>query len=110
MSDTHLNEILDTFLDIGGVRLKSGSQLSCHLIDKVVMRHMLAVFHDANNACLEISQMLSPKQRIEGLWRIMTNFCLVPTFLFYAVRGLLPLNRVLDLRCNSADLDLLHIC
>lgn len=47
-----LNESFNPLLDCQRVRLESGSKLASHLIDQVVMGHMLSILHDTDNTCL----------------------------------------------------------
>ena len=48
----YLNETLYTFLDVEGVGLEATGQLSRDFVDEAVVRHMLPVLHNADNACL----------------------------------------------------------
>ena len=52
----YLNETLYPLLDVQRVRLEATRKLPRHLVDKVVMRHVLAVLHDPHNARLPIQK------------------------------------------------------
>lgn len=51
---TNLDKALDPLFDIHRIRLESGDELSCDFVDEVVMGQVLPVFHDPDNACLQI--------------------------------------------------------
>lgn len=48
----YLDKTLDPLLNIHGIRLESGDELSRDLINEVIVGHMLPVLHDPNDARL----------------------------------------------------------
>ena len=49
---TNLYQCLYSFLEHVWLRLEPARELAGRLVDKIVMRHPFAVFHDTNNASL----------------------------------------------------------
>jgi len=80
---TYINQSLDTLLDQTHARLESAAELVCHLANEVVVRHGLAVLHDADNARLDL---------------------VLPFLVDHLLRLLALLGR-LDLACDLHNLD-----
>jgi len=78
-----LDEVLNPLLNVQRFRLEARTQLSCHFVDELVVRHVFAILHNADDASLS----------------------LMTPFLINVIKGCLAFFRRLHFRSDGADLD-----
>ena len=89
----YLDETLDPLLDVHGIRLESGDELSRDLVNKVVVGHTLPVLHNPDDACLRTIRQVPSQDKVRTLY-----LCLMSSFFINPVVGLFPLFRALYFR------------
>ena len=89
----YLDETLDPLLNVHGIRLESGDELSCDLVNEVVVGHMFPVLHDPNDACLRPTRQEPSQDKVRALY-----LCLMSSFLINPVVRLFALFCALDFR------------